>query len=122
MVVRTLQGWFEIQNRSAIDGLEWAHLEAKTIYREQDHGMQANRIGTVRGASCEYPLEGSAQVVPRMHLQEIASRLVQPCQQEEAIIDGKPEACRRVTRIKLDPGRRRTFGTLLGCVLGTPER
>lgn len=84
--------------------------------------MQTGRIGPISRAGSEHTLEGSAQIIPRMHLQEIAPCLVQPGQQDEPITCGEPEYRFRKARIELDPGRRRAFGALLGSGLRAPKR
>ena len=91
-------------------------MKAKTVDCEQGHRMQADRIGPIGRARCKYALEWSAEVIARMHLQEIALRLMQPRQQDELVTDGEPENRCLIARIKLYPGRRCTLRALLGSV------
>ena len=118
-----VQYGFDIQDGSPVKGLQVRHSElCWTDNLEYSNAMNANWIGPILRACAEHAGQRCLRVVPWMHLEYFAIRLVEPGQNQKVVSALHMGQCWTELFVEHEPRVRRTLVSLLWCVFPIGER
>ena len=95
-------------------GLQVAHADPRALDRHDLHRVQADRVRAIGRARVEDALQRVGRIVARVHAQDVATRAVQPGEDDH--LGARRDALEAVEhgRLEHQPGVGRPLATLLG--------
>src|SRR5438552_288983 len=94
----------EVDDRGPVDRLDRPDEQPVLLDRPYDHRMEAQRVRSVRRSRREDARQRVLRGAARMNLEDVAARLMEPCDDDDFVADGKAMQPVDGPGLHLDPG------------------
>jgi|SRR5581483_6468274 len=103
------EDWLDVDNRSAVQCFEAAHVDSRPIDGRDFHAVKSNGIGAVRRAGTEDAFALPRGIPARMYAQYIAAGAIKPCEHDDGVAGVNVPQSIEHFRLEDKPGVRRAF-------------
>src|SRR6185312_12489983 len=104
----------EVEDRRAVERLDRPDLEARAGDPADRHAMEADGVRAIGRARREHARQPAATIAARMDLQPVASRAIEPGEDDELVTGRDPGQRGREGAANLEPGVGRALAALPG--------